>query len=196
MFQWSRLHTTNSGGPGLIPGRGTRSQMPQLKTCVLRQRSTISRAANKTRHSQLNSEVIPWHVKKTWAKRSRQYTENKILWTHLITSVSQFSRSVVSDTLRPHGLQHARPPCPSPTPGVYSNSCPLRQWCHPTISSSVVPFSSWIQSFPASVFSNESALRIRWPKHWSSSFTGSITASNHFSPGFFQSWFCTKINKN
>ena len=133
MFQWSRLHTTNSGGPGLIPGRGTRSQMPQLKTCMLRQRSTISRAANKTRHSQLNSEVIPWHVKKTWAKMSRQYTENKILWTHLITSVSQFSRSVVSDTLRPHGLQHARPPCPSPTPGVYSNSCPLRQWCHPTI---------------------------------------------------------------
>ena len=48
----------------------------------------------------------------------------------------QFSRSVVSDSLRPHGLQHARPPCPSPTPGVYSNSCPLSRWCHPTISSS------------------------------------------------------------
>ena len=54
----------------------------------------------------------------------------------------QFSHSVVSDSLRPHGLQYARPPCPSPTPGVYSNSCPLSQWCHPTISSSVVPFSS------------------------------------------------------
>ena len=50
----------------------------------------------------------------------------------------------------PHGLQHARPPCPSPTPGVYSNSCPWSQWCHPTISSSVIPFSSCIQSFPAS----------------------------------------------
>ena len=49
-----------------------------------------------------------------------------------------------------HGLQHARPPCPSPTPGVYSNSCPLSQWCHPTISSSVIPFSSCPQSFPAS----------------------------------------------
>ena len=60
---------------------------------------------------------------------------------------SQFSYSV---TLRPHGLQHARPPCPSPTPGVYSNSCPLSWWCHPTISSSVVPFSSCLQSFPAS----------------------------------------------
>ena len=63
---------------------------------------------------------------------------------------AQFSRSVLSDSLRPHGLQHARPPCPSPTPGVYSNSCPLSQWCHPTISSSVVSFSSCLQSFPAS----------------------------------------------
>ena len=62
----------------------------------------------------------------------------------------QFSRSVVSDSLRLHGLQHARPPCPSPTPGVYSNSCPSSLWCHPTISSSVVPFSSRLQSFPAS----------------------------------------------
>ena len=63
---------------------------------------------------------------------------------------SQFSHSVVSDSLSPHGLQHARPPCPSPTPGIDSNSCPLSQWCHPTISSSVVPFSSHLQSFPAS----------------------------------------------
>ena len=62
----------------------------------------------------------------------------------------QFSRSVVSDSLQPHGLQHARPPCPSPTPKVYSDSCPLSRWCHPTISSSVVPFSSCLQSFPAS----------------------------------------------
>ena len=62
----------------------------------------------------------------------------------------QFSRSVVSDSLRPHGLQHARPLCPSPTPGVYSNSCPLSLWCHPAISSSVVPFSSHLQSSPAS----------------------------------------------
>ena len=59
------------------------------------------------------------------------------------------SRSVVSDSLWPHGPQHSRPPCPSPTPGVYSNSYPLSRWCHPTISSSVVPFSR-LQSFPAS----------------------------------------------
>ena len=58
--------------------------------------------------------------------------------------------SVRSYSLQPHGLQHARPPCPSPTPGVYSNSCPLSRWCHPTISSSVIPFSSSLQSFPAS----------------------------------------------
>ena len=62
----------------------------------------------------------------------------------------QFSRSVVSDSLRPHESQHARPPCPSPTPGVHSDSCPSTQWCHPAISSSVVPFSSCPQSFPAS----------------------------------------------
>ena len=62
----------------------------------------------------------------------------------------QFSRSVMSSSLQPHGQQHARLPCPSLTPGVYSNSCPWNQWCHPTISSSVVPFSSRLQSFPAS----------------------------------------------
>ena len=62
----------------------------------------------------------------------------------------QFSRSVMSSSLWPHGLQCNRPPCPSPTPGVYSKSCPSSRWCHPTISSSVVPFSSHLQSFPAS----------------------------------------------
>ena len=91
--------------------------------------------------------------------------------------VSQFSCSLRSDSLRSQGLQHARPPCPSPTPGVYSNSCPLSRWCHPTISSSVIPFSSCLQSCPASgSFSNESVFCIREPKYWSFSF--SISASN------------------
>ena len=63
---------------------------------------------------------------------------------------AQLSHSVVSDSLWPHGLQHARLPCPSQAPGVYSNSCPLSRWCHPTISSSIVPYSSCPQSFPAS----------------------------------------------
>ena len=62
----------------------------------------------------------------------------------------QFSRSVMSDSLRPRGPQHTRTPCPSPTRGIYSNSCPLSQWCHPAISSSIVPFSSCLQSFPTS----------------------------------------------
>ena len=62
----------------------------------------------------------------------------------------QFTRSVISDSLWPHGQQQARPPCPSPTPGACSNSCPLSRWCHPTISSSVIPFSC-LQSFPATV---------------------------------------------
>ena len=68
---------------------------------------------------------------------------------HVLYSV-QFSCSVVSDSSRPHGLQHGRPPCPAPTSGAYSISCPLRWWCHPAISSSVVPFSSCFQSFPTS----------------------------------------------
>ena len=71
------------------------------------------------------------------------------LFWHNVCSV-QFSRSIVSDSLQPHESQHARPPYPSPTPGVYSNSCPSSQWCHPAISSSVVPFSSYPQSLPAS----------------------------------------------
>ena len=74
------------------------------------------------------------------------------IYTHLITQYYsvQFSHSVMSDSLWSHRLQHTRPPCPSPTPRVYSNSCPLSQWCHPTISSFVIPFSSCLQSFPAS----------------------------------------------
>ena len=61
-----------------------------------------------------------------------------------------FNHSAVSNSLQPHGLQHARPPCPLRSPSICSNSCPLSQWCHPTISSSVIPFSSGLQSFPAS----------------------------------------------
>ena len=96
----------------------------------------------------------------------------------LVHSLVQFSCSVVSDSLRAHGLQHARPPCSSPTPRVYSNSCPLSRWCHPTISSSAVPFSSHPQSFPR-VLSNESVLRIRWPKYWNFSFN--ISPSDEYS---------------
>ena len=89
----------------------------------------------------------------------------------------QFSRSVVSDALQPHEPQYTRPPRPSLTPGVYPNSCPLSRWYHPTISSSVIPFSSCPSIFPSiRVVSNESALHIRWPKYWSFSFN--ISPSN------------------
>ena len=88
----------------------------------------------------------------------------------------QFSRSIVSDSLQPHESQHARPPYPSPTPGVYSNSSPSSWWCHPAVSSSVVPFSSCPQSLPESGPFPESTLRMRWPKYWSFSFN--INPSN------------------
>ena len=94
------------------------------------------------------------------------------------------------NSLRPHGLQHARLPCPSLSPRVCSNSCPLSQWCHSTILSSVALFSSCPQSFPASrFFSNESALCIRWPKYWNFSF--SISPSNEYSGliSFRIDWF-------
>ena len=82
--------------------------------------------------------------------RSCSRVRNTLFGVSCLVQSFQFSCSVVSDSLRPHGLQHARPPCPSPTPGVYPNSCALSWWCHPTISSSVIPFSSCLQSFPAS----------------------------------------------
>ena len=73
-----------------------------------------------------------------------------ILCFPIMLNLVQFNHSVMFDSLQSHRLQHARPPCPSPILGVYSNSCPLSRWCHPTISSSVIPFSSCLQSFPAS----------------------------------------------
>ena len=109
-----------------------------------------------------------------------------------MVSLSHQIRSVAQScpTLRTHELQHARPPCPSPTPGVHSDSCPSTQWCHPAISSSVVPFSSCPQIPPSiRVFSNESTLRMRWPKYWSFSF--SIIPYKEF-PGlisFRMDWF-------
>ena len=94
-----------------------------------------------------------------------------------ISSV-QFSRSVVSDSLRPHESQHTRPPCSSLTPRVYSNSCPSSRWCHPAISSSSPFPPAPNPSNRIRVFSNESALCMRWPKYWSFSFSFSISPSN------------------
>ena len=109
-----------------------------------------------------------------------------------ISTSVQFSCSVVCDSLQSHGLKYARLSCPSATPEGFTNACnvknvftnasPLSWWCHSTISSSVVPVSSRLQTFPESVFSNESVLHIRWPKYWSFSF--------HISPcKNIQDWF-------
>ena len=117
-----------------------------------------------------HSSILTWRIQQTegpirlWSSRSQSPTRLKrfSMQAHFtkttpsapthVSSIGkvQFSHSVVSNSLRPHGLQQARLPCPSPTPGPCSNSCPSSQWCHPTISSSVVPFSSSLQSFPAS----------------------------------------------
>ena len=99
---------------------------------------------------------------------------SKKQWKH------QFSRSVVSDFFWPRGLQHARLPCPSPTPGAYSNSCPSCQWYHPTTSSSCHSLLLPPSIFPSiRVFSNESVCHITWPKYWS--FSLSVTPSNEYS---------------
>ena len=103
-----------------------------------------------------------------------------IQWNIQFSSV-QFSRSVMSDSLRPHEL-HARPPCPPPTPGVHSNSCPLSQWCHPSISSSVVPFSSCPQSLPALESFPMSQLFV-----WGGQSTG-VSALASFLPKKSQGW--------
>ena len=113
------------------------------------------------------------------------------------TSSVQFSRSVMSDSLRPHESQHARPPCPSPSPGVHSNSCPSSQWCHPAISSSIVPFSSCPQFLPASEsfpmsqlftwggqrigVSASASVLVKKSQGWSSEWTGWILLQHHSS---------------
>ena len=97
----------------------------------------------------------------------------------------------MSDSLWPHGLQYTRLPCPSLTSRACSNSCPSSQWCHPTISSSVAPFSFCFQSFPSiSIFSKELAVHIRWPKYWSFS-SVRFSPSNEYSEliSFRTDWF-------
>ena len=105
----------------------------------------------------------------------------------------QFSHSVVSDSLRPHESQHARPPSPSQTPRVYSNSSPLSRWCHPAISSSCRPL-LLLPLIPPSirVFSNESTLQMRWPKYWSFSFSISPSSEHPGLVSFRMDWLDLK----
>ena len=114
------------------------------------------------------------------------FNPTKIKWSLIKTHISsvQFSHSVVSDSLRPHESQHARPLCLSSTLRVHSDSRPSSQWCHPAISSSVIPFSSCPQSLPASEPFPMSQLCMRWPKYWSFSF--SLSSSKEH-PGLISS---------
>ena len=118
-----------------------------------------------------HSSILAWRIPGLHRIRHNWATFTLNLLLKFGFSSVQFSHSVMPNSLRPHELQHARPPCPSPTPGIHSNSCPSSPGCHPAISSSVVP--SPPAPIPPSirVFSNESTLRMRWPKYWSFSFS-------------------------
>ena len=115
-------------------------------------------------------------------KMSHAMFANSIIGVVLIYVTVQFSCSVMSDSLRPHELQHTRPPCPSPSPGVHSDSQPLSWWCHPAISSSVVPISSCPQSLPAS-----ESFPISQLFAWGSQSSG-VSASASFLPKNTQDW--------
>ena len=171
--QWSRAEASS-----ILPRERTGHSKHRLPT---------------TQEKTLHMDITRWSMLKSdWlyslqAKMEKLYTVNKNktrswLWlrswtpycqiqTYVCISSVQFSRSVMSDSLQPHESQHGRPACPSPTPGVHSHSSPSSQWCHPAVSSSVIPFSSCPQSLPASVFSNELTLCMRWPKYWCFSFS-------------------------
>ena len=128
----------SSQGYGFSSGHEWMWELNYKESWVLRNCCFWTVVLEKTLESPLDcKEIQPVH------------SEGDQPWDFFGSSV-QFSHSFVSNSLRPHELQHARPPCPSPTSGIHSNPCPLSQWCHPTISSSVIPFSC-PQSFPASV---------------------------------------------
>ena len=116
-------------------------------------------------------------------ERGTQYTQaSRAVPSSMRSLLSSFSHSVVSDSFQAHGPQHTRPPCPSPTPGAYADSCPSSRLGHPAISSSVVPFSSCPQSLPPipiRVFSSQLVLHMRWPEY--GSFSLSISPSNEYS---------------
>ena len=126
---------------------------------------------------------LKWNHKKLQIAKTIFRKENKagVIIFSGFSSV-QFSRSVVSNSLRLHESQHARPPCPSPSPGVHSDSRPSSRWCHPAISSSVVPFSSCLQSFPAS---DSFPMSQRFA--WGGQSTG-VSASASFLPKKSQGW--------
>ena len=130
---------------------------------------------------QITTSLSPAHQRKKKTAQTSPYTKLTQTTGPTFSSV-QFSHSVMSDSVRPHESQHARPPCPSPTPGVHPDSCPLSQWCHPAISSSVILYSSCPQSLPASESFPMSQLFA-----WGGQSTG-ISALASFLPKRSQGW--------
>ena len=120
---------------------------PDVKSQLIRKDPEAGKEWRQEEKGTAEDEIVGWNHWLNEHEYAQPQGEGEGLGS--LSSV-QFSRSVMSRSLWPHGLKHASPPCPSPTPGVYSNSHPLSRWCHPTISSSGVPFSSCLQSFPAS----------------------------------------------
>ena len=142
-----------------------------------------------TVHGILQARILEWVVFSFSRGSSQPRDQTQVSWiagrffTSWTTSSVQFSHSVLSDSLRPHELQHARPPCPSPTPRVHANSRPSNRWCHPAISSSVVPFSSCPRSLPVSESFPMSQLFA-----WGGQSTG-VSALASFLPKNIQDWF-------
>ena len=136
-----------------------RSEVPEMSPKSLHQHRRLHNTQCWWRHEEIKTLPHSWqelnqynlsgNLGKVYFK-SLKNAYTLILQVYRSFSSVQFSHSVMSDSLLPHELQHARPPCPSPTPGLYPNSYPLSQWCHPTIPSSVIPFSSCLQTFPTS----------------------------------------------
>ena len=152
----------------------------------------FSQATNKNKFREVKLKTVSLvHFQVLQAKNvylgsktcNSEHTDSSSIFKQCLQFSSvQFSRSVMSDSLRPHESQHTRPPCPSPTPGVHSNSCPSSRWCHPAISSSVVPFSSCPQSLPASESFPMSQLFA-----WGGQSTG-VSALASFLPKNTQDW--------
>ena len=166
-----------SGLPCPLPGD---LSDPRIKPRSLPSPALVGRLFTRWAIRKALYEVVCHSFRNRWIKTVKP--SNLLSWIFFLTSVCQFSRSVVSDSLQPHESQHARPPCPSPTPRVYPNSCPLSCWCYPAISSSVVPFSSCPQSLPAS-----DSFPISQLFTWGGQSTG-VSALASFLPKKSQGW--------
>ena len=147
------------------------------------------------------AQIWPFYTSAPWARtrrfwclvagdrERRVYYIHSVLFPNFSHSPVQFSHSVLSSSLQSHGLQHARLPCPSPSPRACSNSRPLSRCCHPTISSRVIPFFSCLQSFPASGSLLKSAVHIRWSNYWSFGFSSILLIKYSGLISFRIDWF-------